>query len=225
MKITFISDTHGKHSYLTRKNKGKLLKSGDVIIHAGDISNLGKINEIHDFLEWFGNLDYTHKVFIAGNHDWGFEKMTEIPNEYKNKNIHYLFDSMVEIDGLKIYGSPWQPEFFNWAFNLPRMGTELKEKWDNIPEGMDILITHGPCWGILDMVPSGVNVGCELLTKRINYVYPKIHVFGHIHGSYGQRSVNGIEFINASILGESYEFKNRPITIDYDVKSKTFDYI
>lgn len=225
MKITFISDTHGKHAHYTSKAYGNLLGSGDVLIHAGDVSNMGKSHEIYDFLNWLSDVDYTHKVFIAGNHDWGFEIMTEIDNSFKEKNIHYLFDSMVEIDGLKIYGSPWQPVFYNWAFNLPRMGSELQEKWDLIPEGLDILVTHGPGWGMLDIPPNGLNVGCELLQKRVVKVSPKIHVFGHIHYSYGQKYFNGTEYINAALLDERYNPTNKPIMIDYNLLDKTFEYL
>ena len=225
MRITLISDTHGKHDHFTSNAYGNLLGSGDVLIHAGDVSNVGRVTEIYNFLDWFSDVDYTHKVFIAGNHDWGFEKMTEIPEIFREKNVHYLFDSMVEIAGLKIYGSPWQPEFFNWAFNLPRMGSELQEKWDLIPEGLDILVTHGPGWGMLDNPPNGLNVGCELLQKRVVEVSPKIHVFGHIHHSYGQKYFNGTEYINAALLDERYNPTNKPIMIDYDVNTKKFDYV
>jgi len=225
MKITFISDTHGLHKHYTSNAYGNLLGSGDILVHAGDVSNVGKIDEIIDFLNWFSDVDYTHKVFVAGNHDWGFESMTDIEQSYKDKNVHYLFDSMVEIDGVKIYGSPWQPEFFNWAFNLPRNGSELESKWNLIPEGLDILVTHGPPWGFLDLAPRGLNVGCEILSKRVMEVSPKIHVFGHIHSSYGQKNFNGIEFINAAVLGENYMPTNNPIKIEYDVTTKYFDYI
>jgi len=194
-RITFISDTHGLHSHYDN-----LLDSGDVLIHAGDVSNIGKSTEIYDFLNWFSDVDYTHKVFIAGNHDWGFEVMTEIPEIFRDKNVHYLFDSMVEIDGLKIYGSPWQPEFFDWAFNLPRMGKELEETWDRIPENLDVLVTHGPPWGILDVAPNNLNVD-------------------------GQKTIDGVEYINAAVLGESYKPKNKPVMIDYDLETKKFDYV
>lgn len=225
-RITFISDTHGLHSHFTSNAYDNLLGSGDVLIHAGDVSNIGKMTEIYDFLDWFSNVDYTHKVFVAGNHDWGFVNiMTKIPEIFIEKNVHYLFDSMVNIDGLKIYGSPWQPEFFDWAFNLPRMGSELQEKWDLIPEGLDILVTHGPPWGILDVAPNNLNVGCELLQTKVAEVSPKIHVFGHIHGSYGQKYFNGVEYINAAVLGENYKPKNKPVMIDYDLENKKFDYV
>jgi Icc-related predicted phosphoesterase len=219
MKIVFISDTHNKHEHLTSKGMGNILGSGDVLVHAGDITSMGRSHEIKLFLDWFSNTDFTHKIFIAGNHDFGFEVMPDIAPEYKEKGVHYLFDSEVIIDGVKFYGSPWQPEFYNWAFNLPR-GEKLAEKWGKIPGNTDILITHGPAHGLLDTVPMGGHVGCEELYKRVFEVKPKIHVCGHIHGSYGQKSVDGIEFLNASVLNERYNHENKPIVVSFDVENK-----
>ena len=210
MRMTFISDTHGKHKYLTSKAYNNILGSGDCIIHAGDISNLGKVGEIKDFLDWFSNTDYTHKIFIAGNHDFGFEVVQDIAPEYKEKGVHYLFDSEVVIDGVKFYGSPWQPEFYNWAFNLPR-GEKLAEKWKKIPGNTDVLITHGPAHGMLDHTPQGELVGCKDLFNRVMEVQPKIHVCGHIHWAYGQKNFFGVEFLNASVLNERYQYENEPI--------------
>ena len=138
MKIVFISDTHGKHEYLTSKAYNNILGSGDVLVHAGDVSNVGKAHEIKQFLDWFSNTDFTHKVFIAGNHDFDFETNTDIAPEYKDKGVHYLFDSEVVIDGIKFYGSPWQPEFHNWAFNLPRNGNQLNDSTNDILNDLNI---------------------------------------------------------------------------------------
>lgn len=144
-KITFISDTHTHHNKITKD-----LPGGDILIHTGDISSMGYEYEINAFCKWFNSLDkYEHKIFIAGNHDFGFqnnkEKILELVNSYKN--ITYLEDQGIILNGIKIYGSPWQPLFHNWAFNLPRNGDELKSKWNNIPKDTDILLTHGPAWG------------------------------------------------------------------------------
>jgi Icc-related predicted phosphoesterase len=149
--------------------------------------------------------------------------VSDIAPEYKEKGVHYLFDSGVEIDGVNFWGSPWQPEFFNWAFNLPR-GEKLAEKWALIPGNTDILITHGPAHGMLDWVPNGQRVGCEDLFQRIMDIQPKIHVCGHIHCSYGQKSFHGVEFINASVLGERYTHENKPITLLFDTETKQIDY-
>ena len=124
---------------------------------------------------------------------------------------------MIEIDGIKIWGSPWQPEFCNWAFNLPRNGWQLAEKWNFIPENIDILITHCPSFGNLDIVIGREdNLGCELLTERIKIVKPKIHIFGHIHSGYGYKFDGVTHHFNASVLNERYEYTNKPLTIDWN---------
>jgi Icc-related predicted phosphoesterase len=224
MKIVFISDTHNKHKYLTSNAYDNILGGGDVLVHAGDVSSMGKSYEINDFLNWFSKTPFTHKIFIAGNHDFHFETYHDIAIEYKEQGVRYLFDSEIVIDGIKFYGSPWQPEFYDWAFNLPR-GEKLAEKWSKIPEDTDILITHGPAYGILDVVPGGGRVGCEELYKRVFEVKPTIHVCGHIHDSYGQKSIDGVEFLNASVLDERYNYSNKPIVVDLNVKTKELNYI
>lgn len=224
MKIVFISDTHGKHKILTSKAYNNILGEGDVLVHAGDCTNVGKTHEINEFLDWFSNTPFTHKIFIAGNHDFWFEKNHDIAPEYKEKGVHYLFDSMVEIDGVKFYGSPWQPEFYDWAFNLPR-GEKLAEKWAKIPKGPDIIITHSPAQGMLDHTMEGLTVGCQDLFLKIMEVKPKIHVCGHIHWAYGQKSFNGVEFLNASTLNERYEYENKPIVVEFNPETKEIEYL
>jgi Icc-related predicted phosphoesterase len=223
-KITFISDTHNKHKHLTSKGMGNILGSGDILVHAGDSTSMGQKHEINEFLKWFSNTDFEHKIFIAGNHDFGFEERTDIDQEFKDFGVTYLFDNDITIDGIKFYGSPWQPEFHNWAFNLPR-GEELAAKWEKIPDDVDILITHGPAYGILDYAPIGGHVGCEELYRKIVEVKPKIHVCGHIHDSYGQKSMGGIEFLNASTLNDRYEYAHKPIVVEYDTETKEITYI
>src|SRR5690606_11518487 len=136
-------------------------------------------------------LPHKRKIFVAGNHDWLFEKDDDRARGLLDPGISYLQDSSTEIDGLKIYGSPWQPRFFDWAFNLNR-GREMAEKWAMIPDEIDILITHGRPHGILDLVPRqgwNENTGCEELRKRVEQLSHlgrlKLHVFGHIHCGYG----------------------------------------
>jgi Icc-related predicted phosphoesterase len=223
-KITFISDTHNKHKHLNSNAYGNILGSGDILVHAGDCTSMGQKHEIEQFLKWFSNTDFEHKIFIAGNHDFGFEKETDIDQQFKDLGVTYLFDTDITIDGIKFYGSPWQPEFYNWAFNLPR-GEELSAKWEKIPDDVDILITHGPAYGILDYAPIGGHVGCEELYRKIVEVKPKIHVCGHIHDSYGQKSMGGIEFLNASTLNDRYEYAHKPIVVEYDTETKEVTYI
>jgi Icc-related predicted phosphoesterase len=215
MKITFISDTHSSQSFIPNED----LLGGDLIIHSGDYSNRGFFNETLDFFEWFSSLNYEYKIFIAGNHDFIFQddpnKALESLKSYPD--IIYLKDSSFEYNGIKIWGSPWQPVFYNWAFNLPRNGPEILSKWKMIPGDTDILITHGPPHGILDHLPNGFNCGCELLYDEISkYINPKIHCFGHIHNGYGIRELNDTIYINASNLDEDYKYRNKPISVEID---------
>lgn len=210
MKTVFISDTHGQHRKL------KNLPKGDLIIHGGDVSKLGKDHEVEDFIHWFLRLDYAHKIFIAGNHDFYFEDYSlDFILKKLTSNCHYLCNSGVEIEGLKFWGSPVTPTFFNWAFNEDR-GKPIKNFWDLIPRDTDILITHGPPKNILDKTVSDVNVGCEELLKKVKVLKPKFHLFGHIHESYGIETKHNVTFINASLLNEKYEMANLPIEINLE---------
>ena len=227
-RLTFISDTHTKHEKLNG-----FLPGGDILLCAGDISSRGYKTELENFFKWFDGIDnYDHKIFIAGNHDFGFQDEPETIKGLLTgyKTIDYLQDEYLGIqDGdepeLKIWGSPWQPEFHNWAFNLPR-GEKIKEKWDLIPDDVDILITHGPAFGKLDYVPyDGLNVGCEELLKRIEEVKPKIHLSGHIHSGWGYVFNGETHFLNAAILNDRYEFRNKPITIEWDSETNGIEFL
>lgn len=230
MRITTISDTHTRHGLIPTEH----LPGGDLLLHSGDIMNSGyNPQDIHSFLNWFSTQPYTHKVFIAGNHDRMFQ---DDPNFIKDLISHsyqdsiiYLEDSEVVIDGdgpngdypegnIRIYGLPHTPEFYNWAFNVPRNSHKMQEIMNKIPENTDILVTHGPPYGILDTISprSYQALGCEILRDRVKQVRPKIHVFGHIHGGRGIEYVDGTLFINASVLNESYNYTNKPITLDFD---------
>ena len=211
-KITIISDTHGKHHEITDD-----LPGGDILIHCGDFMNGGwDVEESIDFLDWLEDIKgYKHKIFIAGNHDIIFENDPKLALALTSayKNITYLQDSFIEVEGLKIYGSPWQPVFCNWAFNLPR-GAALKAKWDLIPEDTDILVTHGPPMGFNDQVNGkGESLGCYDLKQRVLDIKPKLHCFGHIHSGYGIVPEDSTKFINTSVLNESYEYTQKPINI------------
>jgi len=221
-KITFISDTHAKHQHVTKD-----LPGGDILIHCGDISNRGYMTEIKNFLEWFdGVKGYEHKVFIAGNHDFGFQdnpkECIELLKNYPN--VTYLEDNSVIIDGIKIYGSPWQPRFYNWAFNVER-GEAIAKKWEKIPTDVDILITHGPVFGILDQTYTKQRVGCEELYKKVVEIKPKIHACGHIHYARHIKQVEDVVYINACCLGEEYMYQNAPITVDFDFENNNWDLV
>lgn len=233
MRITVISDTHTKHGLIPLTD----LPGGDLLIHAGDIMNSGyNKNDILDFCTWFHSLEqYDKKIFIAGNHDRMFENHPEAVEELLNiyLDIDYLQDEGYDLYDLdtdtstKIYGSPWQPEFYNWAFNLPKNGIELAGKWEAIPDNTDILITHGPAFGTLDTVAGRPwdNLGCELLAERIERLKPKIHVCGHIHSGRGYEFKNGTHFFNASVLDEQYEYTQKPMTFDWDKGKNTIEFV
>lgn len=219
-KITFISDTHGMHQSLSRIYYGSNLSGGgDILIHGGDVSSRGNERQVRQFLKWFDNIEgYKHKIFIAGNHDFIFErrpdKIKEILKDYSN-DIIYLEDSWCMIDDIKIYGFPWQPKFYDWAFNLEDEGERMEEKIERIPDDVDTLITHGPPFGILDRTArEGLNVGSKSVAKRVKKIKPHLHLFGHIHEGYGLVEENDIIYINGSVLDEKYIIQNKPVKID-----------
>jgi len=215
-----MSDTHTLHNTVD-------VPEGDLLIHAGDFCGYGNLSEMQAFNEWMGILPHEHKVVVAGNHDIICEKF--IPNNRYDyvvsrtriseltSNFVYLMDSFVMVEGVKIYGSPWQPEYFDWAFNLPRGGWQLKKKWDMIPQDTGILVTHSPALGILDYTKRKDRAGCELLAKRLKSLEKlKLHVFGHIHESYGihRNSDSGLISVNASVCTLDYQATNKPLVVD-----------
>jgi Icc-related predicted phosphoesterase len=171
--------------------------------------------EISDFNDWLGSLPHKHKVVVAGNHDILFE--TQHGSRALLTNATYLENSGAVIEGLKFWGSPVQPEFNDWAFNVKR-GQDIKKYWDMIPDDTDVLITHGPPWGLLDQIRPGREVehlGCGELLKAVRRIKPKLHVFGHIHGGYGTFKEGPTQFVNASLLNEAYKPVNAPIVVDF----------
>lgn len=203
--IDCISDTHSKHKKIH-------LPGGDVLIHSGDCSNEGLLEESLEFLEWFQEQNYSHRILIAGNHDFIFELIPEqMEEECKNRNIILLNDSGCEIEGIKIWGSPIQPWFYDWAFNRQR-GEDIKRHWDLIPKDTEILITHGPPNLIRDQVLERwgeiKHVGCADLYAKIIQTKVKLHVFGHIHEGAGYITLDGRTYVNASSVDRQYRITN-----------------
>ena len=210
MKLHIISDTHTRHRELN-------LPGGDVLIHAGDFMSSGYgLDDAVDFLNWFEVQDYTHKIFIAGNHDRIFEDNPEgmklVLDAYPT--ITYLQDEGCTIDGINFYGSPWTPAFCGWAFQLHN-DYEDTEIWRKIPKDTDVLITHGPAYGFLDqfLMPTGnlsARLGSKGLHNWIDANNPKVHICGHIHTGQGVLDGYGevTTHINAACLGETYKFTN-----------------
>lgn len=205
MRVVLLSDTHGLHEFVQ-------VPEGDLLLHAGDMSKRGGLEEIERFNAWLETLPHPHKVVIAGNHDFCFELRPREARQLMTAAT-YLQDEAVEIEGFTIYGSPWQPRFFDWAFNLDR-GEPLRQVWQRIPENTDILITHGPPHGVLDETSRGVKAGCEELAQRLAQLSVKLHLFGHIHEAYGHRHRDGTDYYNASICTLGYEPTHPPIVVD-----------
>lgn len=201
MRLVLISDTHGN-----RPN----IPDGDVLIHAGDISMMGTVGQVKDGLVWISSLPHKVKILIAGNHDFLLRDEPQTFRDMLPRGITYLRDERSVIGELSLWGSPWTPEFFDWAFMLPR-GERIKEKWDMIPGGLDVLITHGPPFGILDQTYGGMRAGCEELAKAVERVKPRLHVFGHIHEAHGIVERGGTIFVNAAL---GYHDEHDPIVID-----------
>ena len=190
LKLVCISDTHGEHRKLQ-------LPKGDLLIHAGDISN-GYQDEVEDFLLWFDQLPFTHKVFIGGNMDF---PLAQHPTSILGKlsdNVHYLQDELVEIEGLRIWGSPWIPEFV--GVFMKKRGADIDRYWEKIPANLDVLITHTPPYGILDTTSRGVKVGCANLAQRLEELAPRFHIFGHVHEAYGYERSSSTQFVNVAFL-------------------------
>jgi len=206
LRLVCLSDTHLPPQALQ-------VPEGDVLIVAGDVCLRGRNYELQLFDRFLGRLPHRHKLLVAGNHDWVLADVGRETAQALIQNAIYLEDSGVEIEGVKFWGSPWQPEFYDWAFNLPR-GQQLAQVWAQVPEDTDVLITHTPPYGILDQIPGGEHVGCEELLKALSRVRPRVHVFGHIHESYGVLKQDGTTFINACICDERYQPVHAPIVID-----------
>lgn len=201
MRIVCISDTHTFHDDIN-------VPDGDLLIHSGDATIGGTVKEVAAFGNWWNDLPHKHKVFVAGNHDWLWQTDPYLARSF----VPDLRDDIIEIEGLKIYGTPWTPMFMNWAFMLDR-GEPIANRWKLIPDDIDILITHGPPHGVRDEI-GGLNVGCRDLLEVVKRVKPKFHIFGHIHDGYGQIELYGINFINVAICDEAYIPSNKPIVID-----------
>lgn len=236
MRIVLISDTHGKHKKVD-------VPPGDVLIHCGDVcAGRGNSWDFRNFIKWFGAQPHKRKILIAGNHDRCLMFDMDLCHAELKKypDVTYLEDTGIEIEGVKFWGSPWTPQFGDWYFMVTR-GEQAKSKWDLIPDDTDVLITHGPPFGVLDLVHPhpkynvGMNAGCEeLLDAVYRRVEPIIHAFGHIHGSYGKmylprislhphtvmnpgdlpKLVGGTTFINVATCTEFGQPTNPPVVID-----------
>jgi len=210
MKICALSDTHTHYDEVKTKKC-------DVLIHGGDL-NCYYPQSMKTFCDWLDRQPAKKKIVIAGNHDKFLEMENGLAREMLKGHCIYLEDSGVEIDGVKFWGSPITPMFCNWHFMRDR-GPAIKRHWDMIPEGTDVLITHGPAMGILDSTfyaNGGFrdHVGCQDLLDRIKVIKPKVHIFGHIHGNTAMKQIDETLFINAALAGHYNDIEEKPIYFD-----------
>lgn len=229
-KICFFSDTHGLHNKVA-------IPPCDILVCAGDVTDNEGRASLRNFLNWLELQPAVKKVMISGNHDGAFEKWPDLARAMVKElspSTTYLQDSGCEINGIRFWGSPVSPSFFNWYFNRDR-GPAIKRHWDMIPDNTDVLITHGPPYGILDGgaetviggVPMGIEkLGCRDLYEAIQRVKPVVHAFGHIHMGYGTtRYIHDdgwcTTMINASCCNEQYKPVNAPWIFDYDTNRIT----
>lgn len=225
MKLVAISDTHGMHEKLT-------IPECDILIHAGDESpSRGSEAEIRQFARWFNRQSANHKIWVPGNHSVGFQ--AQYPSSLKwfkdeCPGGHALVHESLQLEGLNFFGSPWTPVYGDdWAYNAGRTITEaafyrkpfIGDLWAQVPRDINVLITHGPAYDILDEVfqVSGDSynpprsVGCVELRKLIEEIRPDIHICGHVHSGHGQKHIDGISFYNVAICDEMHYISN-PVT-------------
>jgi len=247
VRFVCISDTHSYESKtMAIQTTLDKIPGGDVLLHCGDFTSVGRLEEVMAFAKWFGSLPHKRKILIAGNHDLSLDGATyaatskrfggmgklgedhdaaEVSKKARSilasiPNCEYLMDSGTSVEGITVWGSPWQPEFCDWAFNLPR-GAPCREKWALIPEGTDVVLTHGPPLGHGDELCHGGRAGCaDLLDELQRRVKPQYHCFGHIHEDWGVTTDGVTRYVNASTCNFQYRPINRPIIFDIDVPKR-----
>ena len=239
VRFVCISDTHSYESKsLSYSTAFESIPDGDVLLHCGDFTNVGAVAEVEAFAEWFARLPHKRKILIAGNHDLSLDRESYVQTMRARgmgdisaadatarcararaaidaiPGCEYLADGGTTVEGIRVWGSPWQPEFCEWAFNLPR-GEACREKWRLIPDDTDVLLTHGPPLGHGDACKGGHRAGClDLLHEVQTRVRPSVHVFGHVHEGAGVSSDGATLYVNASTCNFSYRPVNTALVVD-----------
>ena len=216
MRLVAFSDVHGLWDKLT-------VPDGDVLIFAGDFMTTGyKYGQVFKFGEWFSSHPHKRKIWIAGNHDRLMEKWPAIANGWF-PGCDYLIDSGMSVAGVRFWGSPYTPEFNDWAFNVPSHvnASPIETHWNKIPDATDVLITHGPGLGCLDgfkdllLSPDTFHVGCPRLREAVLRVKPQVHIFGHIHCGYGNKWIgDDTRAFNVAVCDENYLIAHPCTVID-----------
>jgi len=203
-RLVLLGDTHGLHRNIQ-------VPIGDLLIHVGDFTIFSKTQtEIVDFNAWLGDLPHRHKILTLGNHEFWAEADPSKCSLLSNATV--LLNEAIEIEGLRIWGSPVTP-LYGGAFGMSS-AADRKRLYAAIPDDTDILITHGPPYGILDVMPnSALHAGCHELFDAVMRVKPRLHVFGHIHGAHGIFHTHSTTFVNAAVLGPHGEVEKAPIVL------------
>lgn len=224
VKFVFISDTHGMHGNMKFPVPG-----GDVLVHCGDMTGHGTREETERLAQWMGAFPHHYKFAIAGNHDRYCEVAPDAARDtFTQAGVAYLCEDAVTVEGIKLYGAPFTPNFCDWHFMPPRLSDMLRLKWERIPDDTQVLVTHGPPHGILDCYreqryierAGQEHVGCELLRNRVEHLRAlRVHAFGHIHEGHGREDIwldNGltVAFVNAAICTRAYKPTNPPLVVD-----------
>lgn len=235
MRITVISDTHGRHLELDDKH----FPGGDLLIHAGDFLKFGTYKmELKSFCQWYDLFDnYINNIFVAGNHDLYIVNEKDDSKKVINNHkwIEYLQDDWFIYsdkygEAVKIWGSPWTPKMEGESvFTPPRDSEDIKKKWNNIPNDVDLLLTHSPPYGILDNLiyhdEDMGHLGCKFLLNRVKEIKPKIHIFGHIHGENEYYFDGNTHYINAALMDDKFFWCKKPITFDWNIDTNEITFL
>jgi predicted phosphodiesterase len=241
IRLSCLSDTHrvfeSKYLKLSQQEKySHIPQDTDILIHAGDFTSTGKLDEIQLFREFMNQVEVPHKIVIAGNHEITIDTpfyarrgkdfhrdlyssqqcRATLMEPLSDSSFHYLENEGMTCCGLKFWGSPVSPEFYDWAFGMDR-GPEIATLWGKIPSAVDVLITHGPPALYGSLCYNGIDAGCLDLLKRVRIVKPTLHVFGHIHEAFGIFKEDTVTFVNASKCTLKYQPLNPTIVVDMKV--------
>jgi predicted phosphodiesterase len=215
MRVVCISDTHSTNEKIS-------VPDGDVLIHAGDLTNGGTLDELIAAYAWLSTMPHARIIVTPGNHDFGLEIIPQLRSMLDKQfpRITTLIDQGTTLGDLHLWGSPYQPWFHDWAYNFSKGSAgenQAAEKWKQIPSSTSVLITHGPPHGILDKTVRGKFVGCRQLRRRISQLtHLRLHVFGHIHEAHGVQRVGGVLYINASVCNLLYDPTQPAIVLDFN---------
>lgn len=210
LRLVLIADTHAYHHEL-------LLPPGDVLIAAGDVTQHGERAELDDFLSWFSAQPHPHKLLIAGNHDHALERLPDVSALLASQGIIWLHERLVVIEEVRFWGASWVQMSADWAFSSPT-GHIARERWEKLPEGLDVLITHTPARGMGDRGHGGARYGCAALSERLEALEhpPRLHAFGHVHECGGLWAEGGRVSCNVT----TWEAERHATVIDYFTASR-----